>query len=183
MSPNLTTLLDLCNTSSRGIWTNNVFRKDGETQPLAEAGHQTPNTASRRGETPSNRARDEVGSKTSRDMDSKHETLKPFHGFASSWSLLNQGTKRCCVCRDFTAARCDHRATKCVWLDKVSKTARVTLKATKHEVPRKPLKDTCRDQQGRGDTLQWALQTWSWEQQKTWFRIQSGPDKTTRVQN
>ena len=37
-----------------------------------------------------------------------------FHGFASSWSLLNQRTKRCCVCRDFTAARCDHKATKCI---------------------------------------------------------------------
>ena len=41
ISQNLTTLLDLCNNASRGIWTNNVSRRDGETRPLAEAGHQT----------------------------------------------------------------------------------------------------------------------------------------------
>ena len=35
---------------------------------------------------------------------------------------------RCCVCRDFTAARCDKQATNYAWLGRVYKTARVTLK-------------------------------------------------------
>ena len=103
---------------------------------LAEAG--TPNTASRRGETPSNRAREKVGSKLRETLvQNITRLLKRFHGFASSWSLLNQRTKRCCVCRDFTAARCDYRANKFIWLGRVSKTARVTLKTTKHEISRK----------------------------------------------
>ena len=121
---NLTTLVDLCNNASRGIWTNNVSRRDGEPRPRRGG---TPNTASRRGETPSNRAREKVGSKTSRDIDQNITRLsKRFHGFATSWSLLNQRSQRCCVCRDFTAARCDHKATKCIWLGRVSKIARVT---------------------------------------------------------
>ena len=102
---------------------------------LAEAGHQT---RPRRGETPSNTAREKVGSKLRETLiQNITRLLKRFHGFASSWSLLNQRTKRCCVCRDFTAARCDNKATKCKWLGRVSKIARATLKTTKHEIPRK----------------------------------------------
>ena len=135
MSQNLITLLDLCNNASRGIWTNNVSRRDGEPRRLAEAGHQT---RPRRGKTPSNTAREKVCSKLRETLIQQiTRLLKCFHGFASSWSLLNQRTKRCCVCRDFTAARCDHKTTKCMWLGSVSKIARVTLKITKHEIPRK----------------------------------------------
>ena len=75
----------------------------------------TPNTASRQGGTPNNRAREKVGSKTSRHgFRNITRHLNHFHRFASSWSLLNQRTKRCCVCRDFTAARCDHKTTRCI---------------------------------------------------------------------
>ena len=123
MSQNLITLLDLCNSASRGIWTNNVSRRDGE-----------PNTA----ETPSNTAREKIGSKLRETLiQNITRFLKRFHGFASSWSLLNQRTKRYCVCRDFTATHCDNKTTKCVWLGRVSKIARVTLKITKNEIPRK----------------------------------------------
>ena len=134
ISQNLTTLLDLSNTASRGIWTNNVSRRDGEPRPLAEA------------ETPSNRAREKVDSKTSRDMGSEtsRDTLaistdSRAHGVFST----RKKKKRCCVCRDFTAARCNHKGTKCTWLGRVSETARVTLEMTKHGFPRKSLKDTC----------------------------------------
>ena len=132
ISQNLTTLLDLCNNASRGIWTNNVSRRDGEPRSLAQAGHQIRPLAEAKHQ--ATEQGEKVGSKTSRDKGSKHPI---------PWSLLNQRTKRCCVCRDFTAARCDHKATQCVWLGRVSKTARVTLKITKHEVLRKSLKDTC----------------------------------------
>ena len=102
---------------------------------LAEDGHKT---RPRRGETPSNTAREKVGS-TLRETMIQNITrlLNCFHGFATSWSLLNQRTKRCCVCRDFTAARCDNKATKCTRPGRVSKIARVTLKITQHEIPRK----------------------------------------------
>ena len=108
---------------------------------LAEAEHQTrprrggtPNTASQRRNTTK-----EGWLKKLRKTLIKNTTrlLKRFHGFASSWNLLNQRTKRCCVCRDFTAARCDKQATNYAWLGRFSKTARVTLKITKHEIPRK----------------------------------------------
>ena len=108
MSPNLTTLLDLCNKSSRGIGTNNVFRKDGETQPLAEAGHQTQPLAEakHRATEQGKRLAPKLRETWTQNI-TRHSNR--FHGFVSSWSLLNQGTKRCCVCRDFTAARCDHK--------------------------------------------------------------------------
>ena len=116
-----------------GSGPNNISRRDGEPRPrrggtqkhgLAEAKH--PATQQGKG-----------WLRTSRNIDSKyHETLFfRFHGFASSWSLLNQRTKRCCVCRDFTAACCNNKATKGTWLGRVSNTARVTLKITKHEIP------------------------------------------------
>ena len=88
MSQNLTTLLDLCNNASRGIWIE---------QRLSQ----------RRGTTASQRrnakqhGKGKDGSKL-RDTVIQNITrlVKGFHGFASSWSLLNQGTKRCCVCRE-----------------------------------------------------------------------------------
>ena len=142
---NLTTLLDLCNNASRGIWTNNVSRRDGEPRPLAEAKHQTRPLAEAKHQ--ATEQRKWLAPKLRETwVQNHHEHLNHLHGFASSWSLLNQRTKRCCVCRDFTAARCDHKATKCVWLGRVSKTARVTLKITKCEFQRKSLKDTCWDQ-------------------------------------
>ena len=108
-----------------GSGPNNVSCRDGEPRP-------------RRGGSQSNTTREKVGSKLRETLiHNITRLLKRFHGFASSWSLLNQGTKRCCVSRDFTAARCDNKATKCTWLSRVSKTARVTLKITKHEIPRK----------------------------------------------
>ena len=135
MSQNLITLLDLCNNASRGILTNNVSRRDGN-HGLAEAGHQTRPLAEAKHQATQQGTK--VGSKLRETLvQTITRLLKRFHGFASSWSLLNQRTKRCCVCRDFTAARCDHRANKFIWLGRVSKTARVTLKITKHEIPRK----------------------------------------------
>ena len=85
---------------------------------LAEAGQK--NTASQRRNT---KQHDEGkdGSKLRETLiQNITRFLKRFHGFASSWSLLNQRTKRCCVCLDFTAARCDKQATKCAWLGRVS---------------------------------------------------------------
>ena len=161
MSQNLTTLLDLCNNVPRGICIKERLSQ-------------------RRGTTASQR-RDTKQHDKGRDGSKLLETLiqnitrllKRFHGFASP---CNQRTKRCCVCRDFTAARCDKQATKCAWLGRISKTARVTLKGNKTRDSAEIIKDTFRDQQGKGDTLQLTLQTWSWEYQKTWYRIQSGPD-------
>ena len=102
---------------------------------LAEAGHKKK-ASQRRTTKQHDKGKD--GSKLRETLIQKiTRLLKRFHGFASSWSLLNQRTKRGWASRDFTAARCDNRATKCTWLSRVSKTARVTLKITKHEIPRK----------------------------------------------
>ena len=77
MSQNLTTLLDLRNNASRGIWTNNVSRRDGDPRALAEAGHQTRPLAEAKHQATEQGKK--VGSKISRDIGSKHhETLKPF---------------------------------------------------------------------------------------------------------
>ena len=145
MSQNLITLLDLCNNVSRGIWTKQRHLQRRRT------------TASQRRDTKHEHSQGKVGSKL-RETLIRNITrlLKRFHGFASSWNLLNQRTKRCCV---FTAARCDNKATKCTWLGRVSKTARVTLKITKHEIPRKS--KTRAETNRKGDTLQLTLQTWS----------------------
>ena len=64
--------------------------------------------------------------------------LKRFHGFASSWSLLSRRTKRRCVCRDFTQRHAVTNKQPNVhgWAES-PKAARVTLKITKHEIPRK----------------------------------------------
>ena len=97
---------------------------------LAEAGHQT---RPRRGETPSNTAREKIGSRLRETLiQNITRLLKRFHGFVSSWSLLNQRTKRCCLCRDFTAARCDNKATKRTWLGRVSKNSTCHVKDNKN---------------------------------------------------
>ena len=142
ISHNLTTLLDLCNNASRVIWTSNVSRRDDESRPLAEAGHETRPLAEANTKQLS-KGKSWLQNFARHGFKNITRHFNHFHGFASSWSLLNQRTKRCCVCRDFTAARCDHKASKCIWLGRVSKTARVTLKLTKPEFPRKSLKDTC----------------------------------------
>ena len=135
MSQNLITLLDLCNNCFSRDLDQTTSRAETGNHGLAEAGHKTRN---RRGETPSDTAREKVGSKLRETLiHNITRLLKGFHGFASSRSLLKQITQCCCVCRDFTAARCDNKATKRTWLGRVSKTARVTLKITKHEIPRK----------------------------------------------
>ena len=125
MSQNLTTLLDLCNNVSRGIWARERLSQRRAT------------TASQRRNTKQNDKGKDGSNLRETLIQNITRLLKRFHGFASSWSLLNQRTKRCCVCRDFTAARCDKQATKCAWLGRVFKTARVTLQITKHEIPRK----------------------------------------------
>ena len=86
MSQNLITLLDLC---------NNVC--------LAETVNHDTKTRPRRGETPSNTTRERDGSKLRETLiQNITRLLKRFHGFVSSWSLLNQRTKRCWESRDFT---------------------------------------------------------------------------------
>ena len=117
-----------------GSGPNNVSCRDGEPRPRRGG---TQNTASQRRNTKQH-GKGKDGSKLLETLiPNITRLLKRFHGFASSWSLLNQRTKRCWVSRDFTAARCDNKANKCTWLGRVSKTARVTLKIAKHEIPRK----------------------------------------------
>ena len=136
MSQNLITLLDfLQQCFSRDLDQQRLSQRRGN-HGLAEAGHQTRLLAEAKHQAT------QQGKRLAQNF-ARHwfknitRLLKRFHGFASLWSLLNQRTKRCCMCRDFTAARCDHRATKCVWLGRVSTTARVTLEITKYEIPLK----------------------------------------------
>ena len=101
-----------------GSGPNNVSRRDGEPRPRRGG---TQNTASQR-RTTKQHGKGKDGSKLRETLIPKiTRPIKRFHGFASSWSLLNQRKKRCCVSRDFTAARSAH----------------VTLKIKKHEIPRK----------------------------------------------
>ena len=116
-----------------GSGPNNVTRRDGEPRPR-RGGTQT--TASQRRNTKQHGKGKDSSKLRETLIQNITRLLKRFHGCASSRSLLNQGTKRCCVSRDFTATRCDNKATECTWLGGVSKTARVTLKMTKHEIPR-----------------------------------------------
>ena len=91
LSQNSTTFLDLYNNVSRGIWTNNVSPRDGEPRPLAEARHQIRPLAE---------AKHQATEQGTRLAPKLRETwiqnitrhLNRFHGFTSSWSLLNLRT-------------------------------------------------------------------------------------------
>ena len=132
-SRNLDPTTSLAETGNHGL----SQRRGHQTRPLAEAGHQTHGLSQRRNTKQQRKGKGWLQKLTRHGFKNITRHLDRFHRFASSWSLLNQRTKRCCVCRDFTGSHCDHKATKCIWLGRVSKTARVTLKITKHEVPRK----------------------------------------------
>ena len=115
MSQNLITLVDLCNNASRGRRTNNVSRRDGEPRPLAEAGHQTRPLAE---------AKHQATEQVKRLAPKLRETLvenitrhlKRFHGFASSWSLLNQRTNvAACVATSQRLAVTTEQPNACGW--------------------------------------------------------------------
>ena len=155
---NLIALLDLCNNAFRGIWTKQrlsqrrrttAWQRRDTQHGLAEAKHQETQQG-------------KYWPKTSRNIDSTyHETLKNVSTDSRAHGVFStRGQNVACVCRDFTAARRDNKATKMAqWLGGVSKAARVTLRVTKHEIPRKSSRDTCREPTGKGDTLQLTLQT------------------------
>ena len=92
----------------------------------------TPNTASQRRNTKQH-CKGKGWLKTSRDIDSKyHETLKTSLRIREVMESSQPENKTL-----LRVARCDNKATKCMWLGRVSKTARVTVKITKHEIPLK----------------------------------------------
>ena len=122
ISQNLTTLLDLCNNASRGIWTNNVSRRDGEPRPLAEAGHQIrPLTEAKHQATEQG---EKVASKTSRDKGSK--TSDPMES-----SQPENKTVAACAATSQRLAVTTKQPNAYGWAES-TKTARVTLKITKN---------------------------------------------------
>ena len=96
MSQTWTTLLDLCNNVSRGIWAKErLSQRRGTTASQ----RRDTNTASQRRNTKQH-DKGKDGSKIRETLiQNITRLLKRFHGFASSWSLLSQRTKRCCVSR------------------------------------------------------------------------------------
>ena len=116
---------------------NTASRRGGNTVSLRQnscLSQRRDNTASRRGgNTVSLRQNDIVsrrdGKKTRRDQIIV-STLRPnadnrdaFQWTRNSLDTFHLTDKRCHVCRDFTAARCDHRATGYTWLSNVFKIA------------------------------------------------------------
>ena len=89
----------------------------------------------------------------------KHETLKTFPQIHELMQSSQSEDNRCCVCRYFSAARCDKQATNYAWLGRVSKTARVTLKSQNMRFRGHHQGHVPRPTGKKGDKL--TLQTWS----------------------
>ena len=123
MSQNLTTLLDLCNNVSRGICIKNVSQRDEEPRPRRGGTH---NTASQRRNTKQH-DKGKDGSKL-REV----STDSRAHGVFST----REQNAAACVAASQRHAVTDQQPNVHGWAES-PKTARVTLKITKHEIPRK----------------------------------------------
>ena len=114
------------NTASRRGQKDTVSRRDGTTLPLAEAGTLSPaeteqHCFSQRREGKQGKTKLLFPHRGTRDTFEKiricwtleikrRENRDAFHLTRNSLDTLHPRDKRCHVCRDFTAPRCDHRA-------------------------------------------------------------------------
>ena len=130
ISQNLITVLDLCNNASRG---KRLSQRRGTTASqrrdtkhgLAEAKHQ----ATRQWKS---------WLKTSRNIDSKyHETVKTFPRIRELMESSQPENKTLLRVSRLHSGTLRQQSNQMYMAGRVSKTARVTLKITKHEIPRK----------------------------------------------